>query len=151
MEDAKNAFNRLLELKIGEERVPAAYVYNEPGQTLLTSIHESSDSSKSDRSEDGGSDSEKAKPAPVTVVLTPPANTMQKEPEKKNEEVKDAGQQKTTYNPLFTPPRPPRPLSQHYPIAFTPLKKKDFNQTAYIDKLHDYSGCSFDGDAVNEG
>lgn len=68
VEEAKNAFNRLLEVKIGEERIQAAYVYNNGDQSSLSSIHESLDSSKSDRSEDGSSDSEKKK------ALVPPSS-----------------------------------------------------------------------------
>ncbi len=136
VEDAKNAFNWLRELKFGEERVQAAYVYNESShaqaqsQTQLTSIHESSDSGKSD------SDSEKGKSA-----VSPAPES------KKDEETKETtpGEKRSSYNPLFTPPRPPRPS------VFNPLKKKDFNKTTYIDKMHDYSNCSFDGDMVNEG
>ena len=64
IDDAKNAFNRLMDLQLNEQRIQVAYVYDEK-VTLLSSIHESSDSSKSDRSEDG-SDSEKKKPISLT-------------------------------------------------------------------------------------
>ena len=124
-----------MDLQLNEQRIQVAYVYDEK-VTLLSSIHESSDSSKSDRSEDG-SDSEKKKPISLTD---------------KNEELKvsqpSAVLPQETYSPLFTPPR----LNPGYSLPFTPLGRKDFNKTTYIEMPHNnYSECSFDGDTSNEG
>ena len=57
--NAKKAFSKLLGLHLNSQTFQISYVGDNVGEkTLLTSIHESSDSNKSDKSEEG-SDSEK--------------------------------------------------------------------------------------------
>ena len=89
IDDAKKAFNYLLKSQAANGNVQVAYVYGD--QTLLSSIHESSDSSKSDRS-DEGNDSEK------------------KCPPNKDEELKTS-----PYNPVITQ------TQVQYPLDYTPL------------------------------
>ncbi len=111
---------------MGEERVQPAYVYH--SKNRLTSIHESSDSSKSDRSEeDGGSDSgdaEKRKAEGKTEAKV------------ESEEVKVGLRVPEAKDPTE--------------VLSTPLSK-DFNQTMCVESMQDRSGCNFDYDNVSEG
>jgi len=60
--DAKKAFSKILEFHLNTKTLNIVYVYEAiPEKTLLSSIHESSDSNKSDKSDDGNDDTEKEK------------------------------------------------------------------------------------------
>ena len=132
-EDAKKAFNYLLESQAVNGNIQVAYLYGDQAdKTLLTSIHESSDSSKSDRSEEG-SDSEKN-----NIVNT-----------NKNEELKTPPiANPTTYMNATISPVQVKPV-QYSPVR-TPLTRKDFNKTMYIE-ANNRSESSIDNDTISEG
>ena len=134
MEDAKSAFNHLLEHKLNNENMQVDYVYDDQERALLTSIHESSDSSQSDQDGNVSEDKKKPDQAPIkeeaktatklSTVVAPPAEM---------------------YTTFFTPPR----LSSRIPCGtFTPSVggTNDLSKTVYVD----CSECSFDTEGVNE-
>ena len=134
-------------------------------KTLLTSIHESSDSNKSDKSEEG-SDSEKKDFDKESSKVTVPNKG---EPNDTKEEIKiekppsPSSNQKEGWSPLQDLPSPvlnvtmplpqdPRIIPQlPHPQYFSYSPATNFGRIECFDPAYKYSDCSLDYDNTSEG
>lgn len=173
--NAKKAFSKLLELHLNSKTFTITYIFDNIGEkTPLSSINESSDSYKSDKS-DEGSDTEKKdkdKHKDKDKDKEKVVNTKKEEdkkPEKSNERVLNEG-----WNPLhdligsinapnspesqnlnLTMPLPPEKATmsqQIQPQYFSHSKAKDYKPGEYFERTYNnYSMSSIDNETLSEG
>jgi hypothetical protein len=160
--NAKKAFSKLLAMHLNSQTFQISYVGDNIGEkTLLTSIHESSDSNKSDKDEEG-SDSEKKEIETVNVSAKEKADPTK-------EEIKIQKQPSPTVEPnegwrplqdfpspelnvTMVLPQNPRLIPQlPHPQYYSHSPATNLGRRDHLDRTYICSECSLDYDTTSEG
>jgi len=138
VDDAKSAFNHLLEQKEYRE-LPVAYVYDDQvAQTLLTSINEFSDSSKSDSSQENILEDDKQK---SDIIKTKPIEEQKATKIIENKHTQDIS------NKIANSPQTVGTKYIQNQKFNSPISMKDLNKTLFVD----FSESSLCSEAISEG